>query len=430
MGEYTANSKFYKPALGETGAANKTKFDEALDAVDVDIKDLEDHAAATEAHDATGAVVGTTNTQTLTNKTLTTPTIASFANANHDHSNSAGGGTTAHSSATAAHGATGAVVGTTNTQTLSSKTLTTPTIASFVNATHDHASAAGGGYLNMAASNPTNLLVNGNFELWNAGATSAPNGWILNDGAVAREATIIRFGTYSAKLTRSGTDCFLYIDNMHLEKGAVYWRGRQVTFSCWVYATVASRARIAIQDTGGVNYSSYHTGDSSWQLLSVTVTVNASTTFLRARLAVDTGDTSAYFDGATVVEGNVPFAFSPKPISGIYAGSYEHNVATTGDFTLVSSLPFRPRKLTIMASIVNGIQMSTGFSCGKTGGEFCLAGLGGAFTRITAYSIYLYESSGVVSFGSASFGADSITITWEKQNSPTGTASIIYMVEG
>ncbi len=31
-------------------------------------------------------------TQTLTNKTLTTPTIASFTNATHDHSNSAGGG--------------------------------------------------------------------------------------------------------------------------------------------------------------------------------------------------------------------------------------------------------------------------------------------------------------------------------------------------
>jgi len=37
--------------------------------------DLTDHESATEAHGATGAVVGTTNTQTLTNKTLTSPKI-------------------------------------------------------------------------------------------------------------------------------------------------------------------------------------------------------------------------------------------------------------------------------------------------------------------------------------------------------------------
>jgi len=39
-----------------------------------------------------GAIVGDTDSQTLTNKTLTTPTIASFANATHNHTNSAGGG--------------------------------------------------------------------------------------------------------------------------------------------------------------------------------------------------------------------------------------------------------------------------------------------------------------------------------------------------
>jgi hypothetical protein len=43
--------------------------------------------------DASGAFVLDTATQTLTNKTLTAPTVGSFANANHTHQNAAGGGT-------------------------------------------------------------------------------------------------------------------------------------------------------------------------------------------------------------------------------------------------------------------------------------------------------------------------------------------------
>jgi hypothetical protein len=40
-----------------------------------------------------GDVVGLTDSQTLTNKTLTTPTIGDFTNATHDHTSSAEGGT-------------------------------------------------------------------------------------------------------------------------------------------------------------------------------------------------------------------------------------------------------------------------------------------------------------------------------------------------
>lgn len=41
---------------------------------------------------ASGSLVSVDGTQTLTNKTLTTPTIASFTNATHNHTNAAGGG--------------------------------------------------------------------------------------------------------------------------------------------------------------------------------------------------------------------------------------------------------------------------------------------------------------------------------------------------
>ena len=121
--------------------------------------DVTTHANLTEAHGATGAVVGTTNTQTLTNKTLTSPKInedvvmsASSTELNildgatlsttelnyvdgvtsaiqtQLNNKAASSDLTTHTGATEAHGATGAVVGTTNTQTLTNKTLTSPVL--------------------------------------------------------------------------------------------------------------------------------------------------------------------------------------------------------------------------------------------------------------------------------------------------------------
>jgi hypothetical protein len=75
------------------------------------------HASSTTTHGVTGNVVGTASTQTLTNKNLTSSTnsfpstLATTA------------ALTAHTSDTAAHGATGGVVGATKTQTLTGKTM-------------------------------------------------------------------------------------------------------------------------------------------------------------------------------------------------------------------------------------------------------------------------------------------------------------------
>jgi hypothetical protein len=149
-----------------------------------------------------------------------------------------------------------------------------------------------------------NLLANSDFETWSAGASSDPDGWTTSGAGaiIAKESTIVNIGTYSAKLTRSGTN--VQLNNIfHAEKGISYWRGRTVTFGAWVYATVATRVRLYIEDGVGTSESTWHTGGSTWEWITVTRTVDSSATQVYCFLGVISGDTSGYIDGAICIEG-------------------------------------------------------------------------------------------------------------------------------
>lgn len=106
--------------------------------------DIDNHISATAAHGATGAVVGTTNTQTLTNKTLTLPKI-SDTSANNTYNFGVSELASDRTITLPLLTGNDTFVFESFTQTLANKTLTTPTIASFTNAQHAHTDASSGG---------------------------------------------------------------------------------------------------------------------------------------------------------------------------------------------------------------------------------------------------------------------------------------------
>jgi hypothetical protein len=128
---------------GSSGQAHSAGAAVRHMAVGRDYREANTHIEATTGHGATGAVVGTTNTQTLTNKTLTspvitTPTITSLtlgdgnlvfegATADAFETTLTVADPTADRTVTIPD-ATTTLVGTDTTQTLTNKTLTSPTI--------------------------------------------------------------------------------------------------------------------------------------------------------------------------------------------------------------------------------------------------------------------------------------------------------------
>jgi len=178
-----------------------------------------------------------------------------------------------------------------------------------------------------------NFTENGDMETWNAGVSSPPTGWgaLVGAGAsIAKDTTNFKIGLAAAALTRSGADCYLpqRVDQITGFPQAAIWRLRPVILGAWVRATVASRARIILSDGIGSTASAYHTGGSAWEFLTVNRTIDAAATHLELRLQVDTGDTTAQFDGVVLVLGTAISDFFPSgapiPSSGLtnISGTY------------------------------------------------------------------------------------------------------------
>jgi hypothetical protein len=63
--------------------------------------------------------------------------------------------------------------------------------------------------LTPITSPPINLLMNGSFEVWENGTTTAPDNWVTTGAGatILKETSIIKHGAAALRLTRVGTDC-------------------------------------------------------------------------------------------------------------------------------------------------------------------------------------------------------------------------------
>lgn len=208
---------------------------------------------------------------------------------------------------------------------------------------------------------PQNYLANGDFEHWLAGTAVAPTYWTLGGAgaSVARDGTNKKLGLYAAAITRAGTDCYLEFDLEATGLPDTWWRGKVVTLGCWVRATVASRARLLIVDSAGSSASAYHSGGSSFEFLTVTRTVDAAAISLVVRLQIDTGNTTAQFDGAILALGQGLADFVPDRVmtpaggSGSLAGPVGHLHVDTGSYANSGSGETDMAAYTLKANVLN-----------------------------------------------------------------------------
>lgn len=178
-----------------------------------------------------------------------------------------------------------------------------------------------------------NFVRNADLEVWLAGTAVAPTGWALTGAGatVARDGTNKKLNSFAAAVTRVGNDCYLGQNVAALVGPAAWWQGKKVTVGAWVRATVASRARLAINDGVGTTNSSYHTGGSAFEWLQVTRDINGAATQVEVRLVVDTGNTTAQFDGVALVLGAGLPEFMPG-LTDVARGDLPTQIASSWQF--------------------------------------------------------------------------------------------------
>lgn len=167
-----------------------------------------------------------------------------------------------------------------------------------------------------------NLLGNPGFEIWQRGTTFntivdaafSADRWQWTKGGtsaanITQETTTVDSnGHYSCKVVYTHNTASNLSQKMEDYYGL---RGLTVTFTMRVYCNTASAVRLQVSDGVGSTSGSYHTGNSTWQTLTVTHTINAAAgnnVFVVVSFAASC---TAYLDNSTLVVGSVSMDYVP-----------------------------------------------------------------------------------------------------------------------
>lgn len=154
-------------------------------------------------------------------------------------------------------------------------------------------------YLNMSQDQ---RIINGDFLKFTG---TLPDRWTLSgtgaasvsdaDAKHGATAVLMTFGSTAAVLKQSAT-----VSN--------FFKGRKTKAWCWVKTSLASHARIRINDGVGSTDSSFHTGGGAYELLIVEHDMAAGATEFSLELRVEAAG-SARFDAAVMVDFDTLLSF-------------------------------------------------------------------------------------------------------------------------
>ena len=141
---------------------------------------------------------------------------------------------------------------------------------------------------------------------YNSSGVLTPDFWAISGASatMARSTTQNRRGQYSLAITRAGTDCLVSQSVTYLANGVSGedLRGQTVTAVLVCLSAVASQIRVQINDGITTTSSSYHTGGSVWEELTVSAAIAAAATNVTIRVSVETSNTVCYADEAYALE--------------------------------------------------------------------------------------------------------------------------------